>query len=80
MAETTSIPDSNGTPQRLALTRTEAAKAIGVSPRLIDSLIADRTSGFPIARISGRVVVPIRPLEEWLAKMVNVNRSHGGRR
>jgi excisionase family DNA binding protein len=52
---------------RIALTRDEAAQAIGVSPRTIDTLIADRTSGFPVARIGARVVIPVRDLVEWLA-------------
>ena len=62
-------PDSNAV--RLALTRTEAARAIGISPRSIDALIADRTSGFPIIRVGARVVVPIRLLEQWLTDQVH---------
>lgn len=53
---------------RIALTREEAADAIGVSSRMIDTLIADRTSGFPVARIGARVVIPVRELAEWLAQ------------
>ena len=64
-------PDSainNADAPRLALSRVAAARAIAVSPRTIDMLIADRSSGFPIVRIGGRVVVPIGPLETWLAE------------
>lgn len=54
-------------PPRLALTRIEAARAIGVSPRSIDALIADRTSGFPVVRVGARIVIPVRGLDSWLA-------------
>ena len=55
---------------RLALSREEAAYAISVSPRLVDSLIADRSSGFPVRRVHNRVVIPVRELTEWLAAQV----------
>jgi excisionase family DNA binding protein len=55
---------------RIGLTREEAAKAMGVSVRTIDALIADRTSGFPVARIGTRVVIPFRELTEWVASQV----------
>ncbi len=53
---------------RIGLTREEAAEAMGISSRTIDTLIADRTSGFPVARIGARVVIPVRELAEWLAQ------------
>ena len=62
---TPTIPP-NSAPPRLALTRIEAAQAIGVSPRSIDALLADRSSDFPIVRIGSRVVVPVRELADWL--------------
>ncbi|MCY2991627.1 MAG: helix-turn-helix domain-containing protein [Planctomycetota bacterium] len=52
---------------RIGLTREETADAIGVSARTIDTLIADRTSGFPVVRIGARVIIPIRELADWLA-------------
>ena len=55
---------------RIGLSREEAAIALSVSPRAIDTLIADRTSGFPVARVGTRVVVPIRELTEWLADRI----------
>jgi excisionase family DNA binding protein len=66
----------NDDPPRLALTRPEAAQAIGVSARSIDALIADRTSGFPILRLGTRVLVPVKELTEWLTEQT---RKKGGR-
>lgn len=68
MTDRIAEPAPNDHPSRLALTRTEAARAIGVSARSIDALIADRTSGFPIVRIGARVVVPVHDLERWLSE------------
>jgi excisionase family DNA binding protein len=53
---------------RIGLTRDEAAEAIGISARTIDTLIADRTSGFPVARIGARVVIPLREFADWLSQ------------
>ena len=65
---TTSTPTADApTVPRLGLTREEAAEAIGVSPRTIDALIADRTSGFPVVRIGARVIIPVQGLNDWLA-------------
>lgn len=65
-----------GTPSRLVLTRTEAARSIGVSARTIDTLIADRTSRFPVAGIGSRVVIPVGALEIWLAERAQKNGGH----
>lgn len=62
--------------QRLALTRTEAAEAIGVSPRSIDTLLADRTSGFPYLKCGSRVVVPVRELADWLGEQAQKKRGN----
>jgi excisionase family DNA binding protein len=51
---------------RLSLSRAETARALGVSVRVIDQLLADKTSGFPFARIGKRIVIPTRELEDWL--------------
>jgi excisionase family DNA binding protein len=61
--------------QRLALTRIEAAHAIGVSHRKVDALIADRASRFPVARVGRKVMVPIEELRQWLSQ--NVQQSMG---
>ncbi len=61
-------PTTRSIVPRVALTREEAAEAMSVSARTIDTLIADRTSGFPVCRIGTRVVIPVRELAEWLAQ------------
>ena len=50
----------------LGLSRDQAAASTSLSVRTVDALIADRTSGFPVARINGRVVIPVRELADWL--------------
>ncbi len=65
---TAATPTAGSGVPRLGLTREEAAAAIGVSPRTVDALIADRTSGFPVARIGSKPIVPVRELVEWLAE------------
>ena len=57
---------------RLALSRVDAATAISVSPRTIDALLADETSGFPHAKIFNRTVIPVRELEDWLTAKTKV--------
>lgn len=61
------LSPTKGVP-RIGLTREEAATAMGVSARTVDTLIADRTSGFPVARIGARVVIPVHELTEWLSR------------
>ena len=60
---------------RTSLTRIEVAESMGGGIRTIDSLIADRSSGFPILRIGSRVLIPTDALKAWLAGQVN---SGGG--
>ena len=55
---------------QIGLSRVEAAAALSMSPRSVDALMADRTSGFPFAKIRGRVVIPTRELTEWLAAQI----------
>ncbi len=50
--------------ERLALSREEAAKAVGVSPDLIDVAIR---AGLPHRRLNKRVLIPVRELRAWLA-------------
>jgi len=56
----------NGLPV-LALRRVQAAKSLGISPRKLDELVADRTSGIPVVRLGTRVVFPVDLLRQWLA-------------
>ena len=55
---------------RIALTREEAAGTTSLSPRMIDSLIADQSSKFPFAKIGSRIVIPRHLLEIWIAEQV----------
>ena len=50
--------------ERLALSVPEAATAIGVSERLIRSVLPD----IPHCRLGNRVVIPVPLLVEWLRK------------
>jgi excisionase family DNA binding protein len=63
---------------RVALRMPEAAEALGVSERTVESLVADRTSRFPVVRVGcgeggeGRaVLVPVDGLRQWLADRLN---------
>lgn len=51
---------------RLALRPREAAKALGVSERVLWSWTADRTSGIPFVRKGRCVLYPVRDLRDWL--------------
>jgi excisionase family DNA binding protein len=51
---------------RVSLTRAECARAMGVSVRVIDQLLADRSSGFPRVRVGRKVLIPLSELESWL--------------
>ncbi len=52
----------------LALRPAAAAKAIGVSRRVLCSMTADRSLGLPHVRIGGKLILyPVRELREWLA-------------
>jgi excisionase family DNA binding protein len=50
----------------LAVSYAEAAQLLGVSERTVKELAAQRE--FPIVRLGGRVVVPVRALDEWLTR------------
>lgn len=65
---TTAMPTATASVPKIGLTREEAAEAMGVSSRTVDTLIADRDSGFPVARIGSRVVIPVRELTAWLTE------------
>ena len=49
---------------RLALTVEEAAAAIGVSERHLRTMLPE----IPHLRLGGRVIIPIKPFDEWLRK------------
>ncbi len=52
-------------PQRLTLNATEAARAIGISRRLLWSM--KNRGDVPHVRLGRRIVYPIAALEAWLA-------------
>ncbi len=54
--------------ERLALSRDEAARALGVSPDLIDDAIR---AGLPHRRLNKRVLIPVRELRAWVAGDTN---------
>jgi len=55
----------------LALSRTQCATAIDVSPRKIDELIAGRAgNGFPVVYLGRKPVIPVDLLNAWLAQQV----------
>jgi excisionase family DNA binding protein len=49
---------------RLALTVEEAAAAVGVSERHLRTMLAE----IPHLRLGNRVVIPVKPFDEWLRK------------
>ena len=54
---------------KLALSRTQCATAISVSPRKIDELIAGRAgNGFPVVYLGRKPVIPVDLLRNWLAE------------
>ena len=55
---------------RLAFRPSEARQALGISGRLLSTLIADRGSGIPIVRIGRAVLLPVAELRTWLADRV----------
>lgn len=55
---------------RISLRPSEAARAMGISGRLLSTLIADRGSGIPIVRIGRAVLLPVAELRTWLADRV----------
>lgn len=57
----------------LGLRPVDAARAIGVSPRKLWEITADRGSGIPHCRFGKAIVYPIRELEDWLAKRSATN-------
>jgi len=66
--------DRTGTP-KLALSRTQCATAIDVSPRKIDELIAGRAgNGFPVVYLGRKPVIPVDLLNAWLTQQVKGGR------
>ena len=64
-------------PSPLAIRPAEAARLLGISPRKLWSMTADRTSGIPHLKLGRAVLYPVAELKQWLADQVQVK---GGRR
>ena len=59
----------------LALRPRDAAAAIGLSERAVQSLITDPSSGFPCKRVGRAVLVPLRELSDWLGAQSDHNEA-----
>ena len=60
--------------KRLTVSVEEMAHMIGVSRSKAYELA--RSDGFPSVRVGGRIVVPVRELEDWLASQVKKGQQH----
>ncbi len=61
--------------ERLALSIPEAARAMGVSERLMRTLLPD----IPHCRLGNRVVIPVAPLDEWLRQQAGKEQTVVGK-
>ena len=61
--------------ERLALSVGEAAASLGVSERLMRTLLAD----IPHCHVGNRVVIPVSLLDEWLRKQAGKEQSVVGK-
>jgi len=61
--------------ERLALSIPEAAKAVGVSERLLRTLMPD----IPHCHLGNRVVIPVALLVEWLRKQAEKEQNVVGK-
>ena len=52
----------------LALRTREAAKALGISPRLLATLVAEKR--VPHVRVNKALIFPVRELQEWLTSQI----------
>lgn len=60
--------------KRLTVSVEEMGHMIGVSRSKAYELA--RSDGFPSVRVGGRIVVPVRELEDWLASQVKKGQQH----
>jgi hypothetical protein len=61
--------------ERLALSIPEAAKAVGISERLMRTLLPE----VPHLRLGNRVVIPVSLLVEWLCKQAQQEQNVVGK-
>lgn len=62
-------PLSRLSSEKLALRSREAAKAIGISPRLLATLVAQKR--VPHVRINSVLVFPVADLARWLSEQAS---------
>jgi hypothetical protein len=60
---------------RLALRPAEAAHALGISERKLREILPE----LPHVRLGNAVVIPVKPLEEWLAVQAKANMENADR-
>ena len=65
MSKATPPPDISSECPRLALNAKEAAKALGIGPRLLWELTS--RGEIPIVRLNARVLYPVAGLQAYLA-------------
>ena len=68
-------PTPEAPPEPLAVRPAEAAKLLGISPRLLWSLTADKSTRIPHFKLGRAKLYPIGPLRDWLA-----DQAAGGKR
>ena len=61
--------------ERLALSISEAAKALGVSERLMRTVLPD----IPHCHVGNRVVIPVALLDEWLREQAGKEQNVVGK-
>jgi excisionase family DNA binding protein len=61
--------DVGGIP-KINLNRREAATALGISPRKLDEMVANRNSGIPHLRLGRKVLFPVTPLQAWAESLI----------
>ncbi len=59
-------PNSKEKNTTLAMRPKEAAKALGISPRKLWEITADKTSGIPHTKLGRCVVYPVKALDRWV--------------
>lgn len=59
--------------EKLALSVTEAAEALGISRRSLYNLM--KSDGFPVLELGGRRVIPVDLLQQWMHERAGVRQT-----
>lgn len=59
--------------EKLALSVTEAAEALGISRRSLYNLM--HSDGFPVLELGGRRVIPVDLLRDWMHERAKVRQT-----